>query len=429
MRSWSTTLLAFSFVGVVSAQRPAQVPVASGVGARTVGLVGGRDWPQWRGPLLDGSTDETGWTVDGAAESVWKKNVGLGYSSASIVEGRLYTLGHDREKEADTVFCLDAMTGAEIWTYSFPSITMAKFHSGGSLTTPSVHGGRVFVSNREGKLFCLDAATGKVRWKKDLAEQHEITMPTWGLAASPLLVGGRVYMNVGYVLAFSEAGKLLWKTGESYGQAYATPTPVVVDKRSCLAVVSSRGLTILDRADGTLVVPTYEWKTPYDVNAAAPVVCGNKIFISSGYNHGCAMLEIKAGKLEPVWQSKVMRTHMSGCVLVGEHLYGFDEATLKCIDLDGKLAWRKRGFGKGALIVAGDRLLILSKRGELVIAAAKPQEFQELSRANVLHRGVYWTTPTLSHGMIYCRNSLGDLVCLDHRGQPRQSAAKKSGKE
>ena len=102
-------------------------------------------------------------------------------------------------------------------------------------------------------------------------------------------------------------------------------------------------------------------------------------------------------------------------MLYDGHLYGFDEAMLKCIDLDGEEQWRVRGLGKGSVAVAGGRLIVLSSKGELIIAEADPEEFRELSRKKVLDGGEYWTTPVLLDGLIYCRNSEGDLVCLDHR--------------
>ena len=71
--------------------------------------------------------------------------------------------------------------------------------------------------------------------------------------------------------------------------------------------------------------------------------------------------------------------------------------------------------GKGALVVAGDKLLIMSSRGDYVVAEATPEEFRELRRETIMWGGVYWTTPVLCGGLAYCRNSMGDLVCIDHR--------------
>ena len=110
----------------------------------------GDDWPIWLGPGRTGISNETGWGVSGRPESVWSTNVGIGYSSFSIADGRLFTLGYDKEAKLDLVFCLDAETGEEIWSHSYASKIWARAHGGGTLTTPVVDGDFVYTSNREG---------------------------------------------------------------------------------------------------------------------------------------------------------------------------------------------------------------------------------------------------------------------------------------
>ncbi len=378
----------------------------------------GKDWPQWRGPELDGISRETGWRVEGKAEPLWKKNVGLGYSTVSVVGDRLYTMGHSEEYEEDCVYCLDVNTGEEIWVHPFPAKVWKKFHGGGTLSTPSVDGDSVFVFNREGHFFCLDAATGEVRWEKQLKEEHGLEYPTWMFAAAPLVLDDMIVVNGGVVLAFDRKGKLLWKSKKDSGHAYSTPAVCESGGRACLAVFNGDGLIVLDRKNGKRIA-SYEWKTKYDVNAATPVVIDDRVFISSGYNQGGAMLELKGSKLKLLWESKVMRTQMSGCMLWEDHLYGVDENILKCIDLDGEEKWAQKDFGKGAIVLADGKIVGMSGKGELVIAEASSKGYTELLRRKILSGGVYWTTPVVVGGMIYCKNSRGDLVCLDHRPQSK----------
>lgn len=374
---------------------------------------GAPSWVQWRGPDRTGISRETGWRADGQADKLWSKNVGLGYSTVSIAEGRLYTQGHDQAKQQDTIFCLDSVTGDEIWSHTFPAKTMSSAHRGGTLSTPSIDGKVVWASNREGKLFRFDSKTGRVLWQTNLMKKHGAKMPTWGFAAAPLLLDEMVVMNVGPVIAFSRKGRRIWKT-KNYGDAYATPVDFTFRKKKYLAVFSGSGLTVLSRKSGKEVA-TSKWKTINDVNAATPVIIGNKIFISSGYNHGCSMLEFDGRKLKTLWTNKTMRNQMSGCVLYEDHLYGFDEGTLKCLDLEGDVAWAQRGLGKGALVIADGKLIMISKRGDLVIANATASGFDQISRDRVLGGGEKWATPVLCGGLIYVRGSLGELVCVDRR--------------
>ncbi|MEM7346144.1 MAG: alcohol dehydrogenase, partial [Chloroflexota bacterium] len=103
------------------------------------------------------------------------------------------------------------------------------------------------------------------------------------------------------------------------------------------------------------------------------------------------------------------------------HLYGFDEKTLKCVDVKGEEKWRVRGSGKGALMGADGKLIVLNGKGELIIAEASPEEFRVLSSTKVLSGGEYWTKPVLVNGVIYCRNNKGEMVARDHRGGPQAS--------
>jgi outer membrane protein assembly factor BamB len=171
------------------------------------------------------------------------------------------------------------------------------------------------------------------------------------------------------------------------------------------------------KAAGGQQVWSYPWKTSYDVNAADPVLDGDKMFISSGYNHGGAVVKFTGQGAEKVWENKNMRNHFNTCVLWQGHLYGPDDSGLRCLVFDtGDLKWTYGGFGKGSLMIADGKLVALSEKGELIIAEPAPTEFKLISRAKVL-TGKCWTMPVLSNGRIYCRNAVGDVVCLDVSGK------------
>ena len=157
------------------------------------------------------------------------------------------------------------------------------------------------------------------------------------------------------------------------------------------------------------------------MNASTPVIVDERrIFISSGYGHGGALVDLSAAEPVAQWESQAIKTQLSGCVLVNDLLFGFDEAVLKCIDLEGKERWRKRGLGMGALMASDGRLIVISAQGELVIAAADAAAYTERFRTKVLDGGAFWATPVLCGGLIYCRSGAGELVCLDHRAQPSE---------
>jgi outer membrane protein assembly factor BamB len=378
----------------------------------------GGDWPCWRGPDRNGISTEKGWQTQWPAEGpkqLWKASVGTGFSSFSVSDGRVYTMGNTAD--TDRVFCLEAATGRKIWEHSYPCALAANNFEGGPCATPTVADGRVYTFSRSGDLFCFDAAKGTVVWSKNLHRELGLEIPTWGCASSPLIEGTMVVVNMGSagVALDRKAGKVVWVSAKGPG-AYATPVPFQSGPERCLAILSRQSLIAVKAADGHELW-SYPWKTDYDVNTADPIVDGGKVFISSGYNHGGAVLKLTGQTPTRVWQNKNMRNHFNSCVLWQGYLYGPDDSGLRCLAFDtGDLKWTYGGFGKGSLMVADGKLVGLSEKGELIIAEPTPAEFKPIARAQVL-RGKCWTTPLLSNGHIYCRNAVGDVVCLDVSGK------------
>jgi len=380
------------------------------------------DWPNYRGPDYNGITTETDWNSnwgDSGPKVLWKKSVGIGFSSITVADGRVYAMGNTgKTGNTDIVYCFNAVTGEEEWTHSYPCPLEPKYYEGGTLSTPTVDGDKVYTLSKMGSLFCLGAANGKVIWQKELNKEMGNELPTWHFSSSALIVGDMLVLNIGDAgLALNKnTGDTIWSNGK--GQCgYATPVPFVMGGRPGLAILGKNSIVAVSSKDGKKLWQ-FPWVTKHDVNAADPIFYDKHVFISSGYNRGCALFEINAGKATRVWESKVMRTQMNGCVLYDGFLYGFDESTFKCIaPQDGTEKWRERSLGKGALIMsANGRMIVMSDKGELVIAQANPQEFNVLARAQILPKGKCWTSPTLANGRIYARNAAGDLVCVDVGG-------------
>ncbi|HTE20864.1 MAG TPA: PQQ-binding-like beta-propeller repeat protein [Armatimonadota bacterium] len=392
---------------------------ASAVGALTLGLVSAgivtsalaADWPQWRGPQRNGVSAERGWKTQWPAtgpKEVWTADVGKGFSSVAVANGRLYTMGNSRDR--DTVYCLDARTGKTLWTHTY---TCAAGDYGGPRATPTVDGSVVYTLSREGHAFALDAATGKGRWGRDLRKVASAGPPQWGFAGSPLVEGGRIIYNVGSAgVALDGGGQVVWKSSGTSG--YASPVSYNLGGQRGVALFSESSVIGVNPADGRRLW-SHRWNTSYGVNAADPIPIGDTLFISSNYGKGCALLSLGGGQPSVVWQNRNMRNHFNASVRVGDSLYGNDENTLKCIDVKtGAERWRSRGIGKGGLIASDGKLIVLTERGELTVVQATPEKYTELARAKVLN-GTSWTHPVLSNGFIYCRSHEGKLVCLDVR--------------
>jgi outer membrane protein assembly factor BamB len=215
-------------------------------------------------------------------------------------------------------------------------------------------------------------------------------------------------------------GRLLWKSGPA-GAGYSTPIAYSRGNDRFAALFVEAGIVAVNLNNGAELW-RHEWRTEYDVNAADPIIVGDRVFISSGYDRGCALLQTASGKVSVLWENKELRNQCNPSVLVDGFLYGFDgdvgpNTALKCVEFaTGKTKWSQANIGAGALMAADGKLIILSHRGELIIADASPTGYKELSRAQALG-GTGWVAPVLANGKIYCRNSRGDLVCVDVSGK------------
>ena len=377
------------------------------------------DWPRWRGPDCNGISKETGWSASWPQEGpkqLWKTSVGTGFSSVAVSNGRLYTLGNKGGTE--TLYCLDAGSGKEQWKYSYPCPMDPNLYEGGPNATPAVDGNTVYSFSRKGHVFALDAGTGKVLWSKNVHDELGVKIPEWGFSGSPLVEGKLLIINAGPAgLGLDRAGgQVVWSSGkESAG--YSSPVPLTHGVARGVLLFSTKALSAVNAQTGRLLW-RHPWPTSYGVNAADPVLIGDKIFISSGYNQGCALLRMNDKGVSVIWQNKNLRNHFNSSVAIGDRIYGFDESPqLKCLELAaGNVGWTESGLGKGSLIGADGKLIVLGEKGELVIADASAAAFKPLARAQVLG-GKCWTSPVLANGKIYCRNARGDLVCMDVSGK------------
>ena len=389
-------------------------------------LIRAEDWPNWLGPYGTGVSDESGWK-NNLEEEIWKTKVGVGFSTVSVAKGRLYTMGHDGRKSGgkETVYCLDAKTGKSIWTHSYPAPLIDYLHEGGPCSTPTVDGSIVYALSKHGILHAYQASDGEILWKKDMLKEAGMRRPPeWGFAASPFPVGDLLLIEAGATFALDKkTGKTKWKS-KPYRAAYGSPTSFKSGKSDLIAILKTDGLVILNAANGESLA-FEKWETSYRTNSTTPIVQDDKIFISTGYKRGCALFQFKNGKLAKLYENRNLSTHMNNAIPVGDFLYGFDgnvhmagPKDFVCIRFStGETQWRSKDAGLmvGSLIVAGDRIIALGQRGELVVAPVDPKKFTPLAREQVIG-GRCWTPPVLANGLLYLRNARGDLVCLDLNG-------------
>lgn len=381
-------------------------------------------WPQWRGPRRDGISHETGLRTDWPAEGppvLWQAKIGPGYSSIAVADGRVVTMFQDNDNEV--VIGWDATKGHELWRFPYP-VQYATDRSYGPWprATPTIDGNRVYTLGGGGLLLCLDAANGKEVWRHDLRVEFDASQPRWGFAQSPLVENGLVFVNPGgpngqSLAAFDKiSGKLIWKALDDPA-GYSSPISTTAAGISQLLFFTGNALVSVAPTDGKLFW-RYPWNTNFECNIATPIVRGDYVFISSGYGKGCALLKIEkdgpaGARTREVYRSNRMKNHFSTSVLLGEHLYGFDDpGMLTCLDFrTGKVVWRERGYGKGSLLAADGLLLVLAENGKLALVEASPAAFRERS-AFSFSASRCWSPPVLGDGRLYVRDD-AKLVCYD----------------
>lgn len=379
------------------------------------------DWLTYRGPGAIGVSPDKGVAAKFPAEGpkvLWKTNVGTGASSVTVRGDRAYTMGNTGGR--DRIVCLDAKTGHEVWKVEYPLEVDKRMFEGGTAATPTIDGDHLYSVSHQGDLFCIDASSGKKLWYKHYQRDLGGRRPRWGYAGSPAVEGNLLILDVGSktgstVTLDKTNGSVVWKSGEDEA-GYASPVVATIGGQRTIVLFKASALVGLDVKDGHELWRS-PWKTSYDVNAATPLVVGDRIFITSGYGSGCALIEIAGGRAVEKWRNKNLRAHFASPMFSKGFVYGIDgnagaNAPLVCLELTtGQVKWSQRGIG-GSLIGADGKLIVLSESGELIIADDSSAGFRPLARAQVLPKRC-WVQPTFANGRLFCRNNDGQLACLD----------------
>lgn len=370
------------------------------------------DWPRYRGDGT-GVVDTTGllrsWGDDGP-QRLWHRAIGDGFSGMAVVDDHVYTI-ELRDGEQRLV-SLNAATGETVWAASFGTDYQDPTGFGnGARSTPTVDGDNVYAVSADSILIAADRADGKILWRNDFKESLGTETPRFGFGSSPLIDGDRLIIEAGgqenraIVALDKKNGDVLWAAGEGPA-SYATPLPVTIGETRQLILNRRSGLVGLDAEDGTQL---WEHPSAPDTIVVPIFVAPDRLFISSAaMGDGGHMIRIakdgESWKAEKVWSNHRFRNHFNTSVLHEGYFYGFDNATLRCVDAEtGENVWAARGYGKGSLVAADDLLFVLSDRGLLALVEASPEGYKELGRVQALD-GRAWTSPSLANGRLFIRD-------------------------
>ena len=373
------------------------------------------DWYQWRGPNRDGISQETGllqeWPKAGPPQ-VWRiGGAGNGYSSFSSSGGRLYTLG--ARAGIEYVIALDRATGKKVWETQ-NGRRFQNDRGDGPRSTPTVDGDRVYVLGGSGDLTALDAATGKKIWSINIVSKFGGVNPYWGYSESPLIVGDRILINTGGrragIVAVAKAdGATLWQQ-HSDGAGYSSPMLMRTGSLNQVIFFTENRTMAVDPRDGRLLW-SYNKANNGTANIATPIVRGTRVFVSSDYGTGGALLDVRAAgniaTANEIYFTRDMRNHHASSVLIGDHLYGFSSSILTALKFDtGVMAWRDRSVGKGSIAVADNRLYLYSEDGVVGLADVSPDAYRERGRVTLSQQSGLptWSHPIITGGLLVIRD-------------------------
>ncbi|HLW77416.1 MAG TPA: PQQ-binding-like beta-propeller repeat protein [Bryobacteraceae bacterium] len=382
------------------------------------------DWPQFLGPTRNGvyagADLAPAWPASGPP-ILWRETIGAGFAAPVVASGKLILFHRLNGKEI--VDCLNAATGDRIWSYDYPTTYRDDFgFDEGPRSAPTIADGAVYTFGAQGVLTALDFATGKKRWSVAADAQFGVQKGFFGAAGSPLVEGGNVIVNLGGpnagIVAFDvKTGSVSWKA-TSDEASYSSPTVATIGGARHALFFTRGGLVDLDPANGQVRF-SFPWRSrnSASVNAATPLVIGNRVFVSATYGTGAILIEVNGSSYKKIWSNDdSMSNHYSTCVHRDGFLYGFHGRqeyvqSLRCIELGtGKVMWKVDEYGAGTVTLAGDRLLILRENGELVVAPATPTGFHPTAHARI-STGVVRSYPALSDGRLYARDE-HTLFCV-----------------
>jgi len=411
------------------------------------------DWPQWRGPNRDGKSAETGllqeWPEGGPPLAWQVEGVGAGFSSVSVKDGRIYTMG-DLE-DGQYVFALQEADGEMLWKTKVGPTHDDDY--GGSRCTPTTDGDRLYVTNTEGDVISLEAATGKEVWRVSMTEAYESYLMKamgsydWRYTESPLVDGNKVIVTPGHIRAMivaldKKTGEEIWKTAGgrigplgSDGAAYSSVVVTEINGTRQYVQLVGRGVMAVNAETGEMLW-SYNRVANDIANIPTSLVTGNYVFSSSGYGTGAALLEISKNAnvdesseeeqnewlAEEVYflDGETMQNHHGGLILHEGYVYtgtGHNKGFPLAVKMEtGEVAWgpiRNDGKSSAAITYADGRIYFRYQNGLMILVEANPKEYTEHGSFPIPDsKKPSWSHPVVANGKLLLKEQ-GTLFSYD----------------
>ncbi|TWT34469.1 outer membrane protein assembly factor BamB family protein [Blastopirellula retiformator] len=393
------------------------------------------DFPQFLGPnrnlVVAGPQLAGDWNAK-APQEVWRRPIGAGWSGFVVVGDLTYTM--EQRGESEYVACYRVADGEPIWTFKHEARHETGLGYVGPRSTPLIHNGKVYAVGATAQFFCLDAATGDVLWRHDLLAEFGETLDqanqltAWGRASSPLLyraqdreliilpAGGPDHDHSTSLVAYdADSGEQVWTGGEQ-PISYASANLFQLGEETEVIIVNESTVAGHNPETGEQL-----WITDWPGNSSGDASCSqavdigdSQILVSKGYGVGARVFAIEKsadGKynVNDIWEdTRLLKTKFTNVALKDGYIYGLNDGLLECVEAsEGDRQWRQRGFGHGQLLLVGDKLLVMTEDGELVMVDATPDEYREEGRFQALESEISpnWNNLCITGDLMLVRNA------------------------
>lgn len=416
------------------------MPLIADESASREQLTASADWPQWRGPARDGKSPDTGLNTEWNAKPpklLWMaEGLGAGYAGVSVVDGVIYTTGN--LPAGQSVIALSAADGKLQWSQQITG-ELPDHKYEGSRCTPSIDGDRLYAIASSGKIVCLNRADGSEVWSRDFKDWGGKMMSGWGFSESPLVDGDWVLCTPGgseaMIVALDKlTGKEIWKSAvPSTGKGGAGYSSIVISEafnvKQYVQLVG-RGLIGVRARDGKFLW-AYDAVANRTANIPTPIVSGDYVFASTGYQTGAGLVKlVKEGdeitaEEQYFKEGDEFQNHHGGMILKDGYVYAGHKHSNGfpiCLELEtGKIAWggeeRGPGGGSAAICYADGHLVFRYQKGEVALIEATPSAYhlKGVFTPEYVSKNPCWAHPVVIGGKLYLREQ-DKLMCYDLRG-------------
>lgn len=392
------------------------------------------EWPEWRGPHSNQTTDETSFPIQWSSDKNIRWKIDLpdrGNSSPIVVKGKVIITQAVEKENRRTTMAFDRQNGKLLWqkgvVYDKEETTHAQ--NPYCAASPATDGERVIVTYGSAGVFAYDLNGNKL-WNRDLGQQVHV----WGNASSPVIWNNICFLYHGpgpeatlYALD-KETGKTIWSyqepepnqegrtdgfqgRGNGITGSFSTPLPVSHDGRTELIMSFPNDLISFDPRTGKKLW----WSSGMNPLVYTSAISGEGIAYGSGGYQGSSIAVRLGGngnvsESHRIWQNVRDGNSIGSGIIHKGHIYQIqNNGTATCVNLTtGKTVWEERIRGEGrrsaswsSMIRSGDRLYHLNQSSEMVVLEASP-EFN-LITINALDNAMCNSTQAMSNSDIFIR--------------------------